>query len=84
MISGGSVTALGYYTPFMIASAVLMAIGAGLIATLEVDSNRNAWIGYQCLLGFGVGLGMQQPLVAIQASLKPVDVPIGTSIIIFS
>ncbi|OAA77116.1 MFS transporter [Akanthomyces lecanii RCEF 1005] len=84
MISGGFVTALGYYTPFMIASAILMAIGAGLLTTLEVDSNRKAWIGYQCLLGFGVGLGMQQPMVAVQASLKPADVPIGTAIIIFS
>lgn len=84
MISGGFVSALGYYTPFMIASAVLMAIGAGLLSTLKIDSGRGEWIGYQCLFGFGVGLGMQQPMVAVQASLKSLDVAIGTAIVIFS
>ncbi|KAK8141247.1 hypothetical protein G3M48_000441, partial [Beauveria asiatica] len=84
MISGGFVSALGYYTPFMIASAVLMAVGAGLLSTLEIDSGRNAWIGYQCIFGFGVGLGMQQPMVAMQASLQAADVAVGTAIIIFA
>ncbi|KGQ11761.1 Putative HC-toxin efflux carrier TOXA [Beauveria bassiana D1-5] len=84
IISGGFVSALGYYTPFMIASAVLMAVGAGLLSTLEIDSGRNAWIGYQCIFGFGVGLGMQQPMVAMQASLQAADVAVGTAIIIFS
>ncbi|KAM3499052.1 hypothetical protein MY10362_007664 [Beauveria mimosiformis] len=84
IISGGFVSALGYYTPFMIASAVLMAVGAGLLSTLEIDSGRNAWIGYQCIFGFGVGLGMQQPMVAMQASLQAADVAVGTAIIIFA
>ncbi|KAJ3492065.1 hypothetical protein NLG97_g5474 [Lecanicillium saksenae] len=84
MISGGFVSALGYYTPFMIASSILMAIGAGLLSTLEIHSGRNQWIGYQCLFGFGVGLGMQQPMVAIQASLESASVAVGTAIIIFS
>ncbi|TQV97135.1 hypothetical protein V2A60_000231 [Cordyceps javanica] len=84
MISGGFVSALGYYTPFMIASAILMAVGAGLLSTLEIGSGRGAWIGYQCVFGFGVGLGMQQPMVAMQASLEAADVAVGTAIIIFS
>ncbi|KAM3507043.1 hypothetical protein MY11210_007310 [Beauveria gryllotalpidicola] len=84
MISGAFVSALGYYSPFMIASAVLMAVGAGLLSTLEIDSGRNAWIGYQCIFGFGVGLGMQQPMVAMQASLQAADVAVGTAIIIFA
>ncbi|OQO09092.1 hypothetical protein B0A48_05983 [Cryoendolithus antarcticus] len=84
VIAGGLVTALGYYTPFVIASAVVMSIGAGMLTTLKVDTNHSAWIGYQALFGIGVGMGMQQTLIAVQTVLPKADVPIGTAIAMFS
>ena len=84
LIAGGLVTVTGYYTPFMIASSILMAIGAGLIATFKVDSPPAHWIGYQILYGLGVGIGMQQSLIAVQAVLDIKDVPTGTSVLIFA
>lgn len=83
IVSGGVVTALGYYTPFMIASSVLMAIGVGLISMFEVHTGKAEWIGYQIIYGFGVGFGMQQALIAAQTVLHLDDVPIGTSLIMF-
>ncbi|KAF2206021.1 MFS general substrate transporter [Delitschia confertaspora ATCC 74209] len=84
MVSGGLVTYLGYYTPFMLASSVFMAIGAGLLTTFETDTNSPKWIGYQFLFGAGVGFGMQQTLVAVQASLPAEDIPIGTALMMFA
>lgn len=84
IVAGGIVTAVGYYTPFIIASAVVMSIGAGLFATFNLDTDIGKWIGYQILFGVGVGLGMQQGLIAVQAALPPADVPIGTALIMFS
>jgi EmrB/QacA subfamily drug resistance transporter len=84
ILSGGLVTYIGYYTPFMLLSSVLMTIGAGLLTTFEVDTNSPKWIGYQFLFGAGVGFGMQQPLIAVQTALPKDDVPIGTAIIMFS
>lgn len=84
MLSGVAVTVIGYYTPFMLVSSVLMAIGAGLLTTLETDSNSPKWIGYQFLFGAGVGFGMQQALISVQTTLKINDVPIGTAIMIFA
>ncbi|EMC91453.1 hypothetical protein BAUCODRAFT_39638 [Baudoinia panamericana UAMH 10762] len=84
MISGIAVTALGYYTPFIIVSSFFMAIGAGMLATLTTHSGSGAWIGYQILFGAGVGFGMQNTLVAVQAVLPQVDIAIGTAIIMFS
>jgi hypothetical protein len=84
LLAGGSVTALGYYTPFMIAGSILMAIGGGLISTFRTNTGHSMWIGYQVVFGFGVGMGMQQPLMAVQAVLDITDVPIGTSIIVFA
>ncbi|KHN94876.1 MFS transporter [Metarhizium album ARSEF 1941] len=84
LVSGGLVTTLGHYAPFMIASTVLMSVGAGLLSTFDVDTGPARWIGYQVIFGIGVGLGMQQTMVAVQASLDGADVAIGTAIIIFS
>ncbi|KAL9580252.1 MAG: hypothetical protein Q9212_004606 [Teloschistes hypoglaucus] len=73
VMAGGAVTVLGYYTPFMIASSVFMAIGIGLISTWKQDTNHSRWIGYQVIYGIG----------AVQTVLPLADVPVGTTIIIF-
>ena len=84
MLSGSLVTMLGYYTPFMIVSAVLTSIGAGLITTFQVDTNHPQWIGYQFILGAGLGFGLQQTMVAVQACLEGPDIAIGTAIMMFT
>ncbi|KAF4309844.1 putative mfs transporter protein [Botryosphaeria dothidea] len=84
MIAGVSVSLIGYYVPFMILSSIFMSVGAGLLTTLEVDTNHPKWIGYQFIFGAGVGFGMQQTLIAVQAALPTVDIPIGTAIMMFS
>ncbi|KAF2003436.1 MFS general substrate transporter [Amniculicola lignicola CBS 123094] len=84
MVAGGIVTATGYYTPFMIVSSILMAIGAGLLSTFETDTNSPRWIGYQFMFGAGVGFGMQQVLIAVQVALPQKDVAIGTAVMMFS
>ncbi|EPS40160.1 hypothetical protein H072_6032 [Dactylellina haptotyla CBS 200.50] len=83
IISGGVITAVGIYTPFLIGGMLLFAIGAGLITTFEVDTNSARWIGYQVLAGFGVGVGFQVPILAVQTVLHIDDIPVGTAIITF-
>jgi glucan phosphoethanolaminetransferase (alkaline phosphatase superfamily) len=84
ILAGVLVTICGYYTPFMLASSIIMTIGAGLLTTLETDSNHSKWIGYQALFGIGLGLGMQQPMIVTQTALKVEDVPSGTAIVLFA
>lgn len=50
---------LGYYLPFSLISAVLIAIGNGLISTFTPDTSAGKWIGYQIILGAGTGGGLQ-------------------------
>ncbi|KAK6528581.1 hypothetical protein TWF281_009820 [Arthrobotrys megalospora] len=83
MIAGGIVRAFGYYTPFMIASSVVMSIGSGLLTTITPTSTTGKLIGFQILYGLGLGFGMQQPAIAAQAVLERKDVPIGTSMVMF-
>lgn len=67
----------------MIGSSILMSIGVGLMYTFTPESDYSKWIGYQAIAGIGIGLGMQQPLIAVQTILDISQVPIGTSVIIF-
>ncbi|KAJ5162781.1 uncharacterized protein N7500_004611 [Penicillium coprophilum] len=84
IISGGIITATGYYVPWMFVAAILMSTGAGLMTTFKVDTNHAAWIGYQVLFGIGIGTGMQQPSMAAQTILSMDEVAIGISLMFFS
>lgn len=50
-MSGGLISAAGYYTPFMILRTVLMTVGGGLLTTLHIETTKAQWIGYQVLFG---------------------------------
>jgi EmrB/QacA subfamily drug resistance transporter len=84
MLVGGLITKIGYYTPFVIAGSVLLSIGAGLVSTFTTTTSHNHWIGYQIIFGFGMGMSMQQTLVAVQTVLPKADIPTGTAIAMFS
>ncbi|KAI0142253.1 putative MFS aflatoxin efflux pump [Xylariaceae sp. FL1272] len=84
VIAGGAATAVGYYTPFLIAASVMMAIGGGLLTTLQIDTSMPKWIGYQVLYGFGLGLGIQAPNLAAQTALPLDDVATGTALMLFN
>lgn len=83
IFAGGLITAFGYYTPFMLVGTVLAAVGGGLLTTWKPDTGIGMWIGYQLIFGLGVGLSLQQPLIAVQTVLDIKDVPVGTSVIAF-
>lgn len=68
IVAGGCVTQFGYYTPFMILSSCLMAVGAGLLSTFQPDTSSGKWIGYQIIFGAGVGTGMQQAYCCARGS----------------
>ncbi|GES63161.1 MFS toxin efflux pump [Aspergillus terreus] len=84
ILSGSLVTVFGHYGPFLVLSPILLAVGSGLLTTLKVDSGHPAWIGYQALAGMGAGFGMQQPLMAVQASLPFPDIPTATALMMFA
>jgi EmrB/QacA subfamily drug resistance transporter len=84
IITGALVTRFGYYTPFLIGSAIIMSIGAGLITTFTTHTGHAKWIGYQFMFGYGLGMGMQQSSMAAQTCLAKKDVPTGVSLILFA
>jgi hypothetical protein len=49
----------GYYYPWALLSALLVAIGAGLLSTVHAHTALVRPIIYQFIAGFGRGCGMQ-------------------------
>lgn len=82
-ITGAGTTIIGYYNPFYYASVLLSCVGAGLLTTWKVDTSSGMWIGYQIIYGFGVGFGMQQSIITVQAVLPLKDIPVGTAMASF-
>lgn len=50
IITGAATARIGYYTPFMLFGSTLIAIAAGLLTTLQVDTSEGKWFGYQVLV----------------------------------
>ncbi|EXJ70716.1 uncharacterized protein A1O5_05706 [Cladophialophora psammophila CBS 110553] len=82
--SGVLTSRLGFYTPFMLSTSVITPPAVGLMTTLGVDATLASLIGYQALLGFGVGIGFQGPQVAVQTILPEKDAPVGIAVIQFA
>lgn len=84
MVSAILVTVSGYYNPFMLAASVIFSIGNGLLTTLEPNSGSAKWIGYQAMTGIGAGMGMQLPTIVVQAAVQEADIPVATTLVVFS
>ncbi|KAG9498718.1 hypothetical protein J7337_009529 [Fusarium musae] len=82
--SGALAQRVGYYLPFATASGVLSSIGFGLASSMGPYASTATWAGYQILLGLGRGLGLQMPIIAIQANTSADVTPIAMAILTFS
>jgi hypothetical protein len=69
--------------PFVYFSTVATSVAGGLLTTLRVDSSPAKYLGYQALYGIGVGAGVMQPIMAVQAAVSRPDIPSATVIVMF-
>ncbi|KAF2773334.1 MFS general substrate transporter [Teratosphaeria nubilosa] len=83
LASGGLVAILGFYTWSCVVSSILACVGVGLMTTFKPTTSSSHWIGYQILYGAGCGMGLQQPLVAVQTALPAEYAAEATAIVIF-
>ncbi|KAK1640034.1 major facilitator superfamily domain-containing protein [Colletotrichum phormii] len=99
IVSGGVINGIGWFNPVFFSSdptvrtkfpvkgipiVIFMAVGGGLISTFVGDTPTRTWIGYQIILGLGIGQGMQLASLGAQVALAQRDVPIGVSLMLFA
>ncbi|KAF4636554.1 hypothetical protein G7Y89_g1533 [Cudoniella acicularis] len=83
IIAGITVQRTGYVLPAAILSPLVAVVGSGLIITFSETISTARWAGYTVLAGAGVGIGMQQGVVAVQSVLPRDSVAIGTALVLF-
>ncbi|KAK9368223.1 major facilitator superfamily domain-containing protein [Lipomyces kononenkoae] len=84
LLSRALTTAIGYYYPFLYGTTLLAPVAAGLLTSLDIDSNLAKLLCYQGLLGFAIGLGLQVPQLAAQTVLSEEESTIGIAIVSFA
>ncbi|KAI5456770.1 major facilitator superfamily domain-containing protein [Mariannaea sp. PMI_226] len=84
IVSGGLINGVGWFNPVFFSSVIFMAVGGGLISTFVVDTPTHTWVGYQIMLGLGIGQGMQLASLGAQVVLSQKDVPTGVSLMFFA
>jgi hypothetical protein len=75
---------LRYYQPFMLAGAILLTVGSGVLTTLRPGVSAAVWVVCEIVTGAGTGLATPLPLLAVQDALPPSDVPIGYAVVLTS
>ncbi|KAL9129369.1 MAG: hypothetical protein Q9217_002169 [Psora testacea] len=82
VFAGILVSKVGYFAPPAIVGSAIGTVGCGLLSTLEVDSSAGKWVGYQVLTSAGLGMAVQQGVIAVQTVLRLSQVPIGIAAIV--
>ncbi|EEP81607.1 predicted protein [Uncinocarpus reesii 1704] len=72
---------LHYMPPWAIFGCLLGSIGAGLMLTFDVNTGSAQWIGYQVIAGFGRGIALNMPFIAVQEELSGAAMAIASSMI---
>ncbi|KZP04167.1 MFS general substrate transporter [Athelia psychrophila] len=75
--AGQVVGRFGHYWPFLVAAPVFLALGSGLLYTLTPHTSSATVVGFQILCGMGIGLGMQNSLMAMQVEFNDTPALIG-------
>lgn len=83
IVSGALITATGYYNPFILTEIAMVAVGAGLITTLDLSTPFARVFGFLVLDGLGTGVGFQAGVVVVQNVVSRELVPQATSCVQF-
>ena len=68
----------------MLLATVFLSLGMGLLTTLHYDSSISFVLGYQVPAGIGLGIALQQTVLAAQTVLPLIDVSVGVSLIVLA
>jgi MFS family permease len=83
VISGSLTSRLGYYVPYMYFTTLVAPIAAGLLTTVNLNTDLAKLLAYQGLLGFAIGSGLMVPQYAAQTVLDQKEVTIGYAVVQF-
>ena len=66
IVSNRLITTRGTYKGFAVIGGVAMAVGLGLLGSIGAETNVGDFIGYLAIVGVGIGLVVQVPILVVQ------------------
>jgi EmrB/QacA subfamily drug resistance transporter len=81
--TGRLVSRFGRYKAFVVVGTGVMAIGLGIMSTISVSTGAWPLAGMLFIVGLGMGLFMQTLVLAVQNSVRPEYMGVGTAAITF-
>jgi EmrB/QacA subfamily drug resistance transporter len=82
-ISGILITRTGKWKKFLVAGSVLVAIGFGLLSTIDHATNMVLLGVFLAVLGIGIGMTMQNLVLAVQNTVAATDLGAASSAVAF-
>jgi EmrB/QacA subfamily drug resistance transporter len=82
-VSGQLISRTGKWKGFIVTGAVLMVLGFGLLSTIDHETNMVLIGTYLALLGLGLGMTMQNLVLAVQNTVAPGDLGTASSTVTF-
>ncbi|WP_329158509.1 MFS transporter [Streptomyces sp. NBC_01717] len=82
-VAGQIISARGKWKGFLIAGGIIMTAGMGLLATISADSSFGLLSIYMVVLGVGVGMLMQNLVLAAQNDVPASELGAATSVLSF-
>ncbi|MFE7312710.1 MFS transporter [Streptomyces sp. NPDC057555] len=83
MVSGQIITRTGRWKIFLVSGGVLLTAGLGLLGTLRTDTPYWHTATFMALMGLGVGMMMQNLVLATQNQVAPQDIGSASSLVTF-
>ena len=78
-IVGGVITRTGKWKRYVVTGSVLLTVGMFLLGTIEYDTNFFLVSVYMFILGAGVGMVMQNLVLAVQNAVSPQELGVASS-----
>ncbi|MDN3270680.1 MDR family MFS transporter [Streptomyces sp. MA15] len=82
-VAGQVISRTGVWKRYLVAGAVFMTLGLGLLATIDADTSFTLLSVYMAVLGVGVGMLMQNLVLAAQNDVPASELGAATSVLSF-
>jgi EmrB/QacA subfamily drug resistance transporter len=82
-VSGALITRTGRWKAFLVVGAILVALGFGLLSTIDHETNMVLFGGFLFVLGLGIGMTMQNLVLAVQNTVAASDLGAASSAVAF-
>lgn len=84
LIQGALVSLFGHYKPWYVGGAALMLTGGAVLTQVNIDNHDWYVLGFEILLGAGIGAFLQAGYAVIQGVLCPAEMAYGVSFMLFA